>query len=337
MVMDLPAGVVRLLGVDVGAAMLPHFDYPFLSLSLRELWNRRWNISAGSILRQLVYEPICDWSVDKPVDRVMESIMEQQLTMMRDDASDGPSASAVDACDDVSAAVADGFSRSGPFAAAGLQSQPGEAGLRQRGRGGTAGSRQTAGEEPAESTSTQRKVESVPADVVKQPAPSLIAAHQQQPSAFIKTIAAVATFMMSGLQHEMIIWHCSGVAGWWGTAGHMMAFFTANGVLCVLELAMEQYLIGSSERRRKLAESSAIYRHGRRILTAFIVLGLAELFWWPPFTRTNLDGRMIREWYGWLRNVGIPLPQPPLAHVTQGASARGGITAAAARLVGKVF
>ena len=36
----------------------PHFDSPYLSTSLGDFWGRRWNLSAGNVLRFLVYEPI---------------------------------------------------------------------------------------------------------------------------------------------------------------------------------------------------------------------------------------------------------------------------------------
>ena len=36
----------------------PHFDLPFLSTSLREFWGRRWNLYAGGLLKQSVFEPV---------------------------------------------------------------------------------------------------------------------------------------------------------------------------------------------------------------------------------------------------------------------------------------
>ena len=41
-----------------GCSLAPHFDLPFLSTSLREFWGRRWNLYAGGLLKQSVFEPV---------------------------------------------------------------------------------------------------------------------------------------------------------------------------------------------------------------------------------------------------------------------------------------
>jgi len=51
-----PAGADEQLGVR----LRPHFRQPYLSVSLADFWARRWNMTASSLLREVVYEPICD-------------------------------------------------------------------------------------------------------------------------------------------------------------------------------------------------------------------------------------------------------------------------------------
>jgi hypothetical protein len=43
-----------------GVRLRPHFRQPYLSVSLADFWARRWNMTASSLLREVVYEPICD-------------------------------------------------------------------------------------------------------------------------------------------------------------------------------------------------------------------------------------------------------------------------------------
>ena len=41
----------------------PHFDMPFLSTSATNFWAKRWNLVAGTLLREVVYEPIIEGSM----------------------------------------------------------------------------------------------------------------------------------------------------------------------------------------------------------------------------------------------------------------------------------
>jgi hypothetical protein len=45
---------------EPGVRLRPHFRQPYLSVSLADFWARRWNMTASSLLREVVYEPICD-------------------------------------------------------------------------------------------------------------------------------------------------------------------------------------------------------------------------------------------------------------------------------------
>jgi hypothetical protein len=41
----------------------PHFDKPFLSTSATNFWAKRWNLVAGTLLREVIYEPIIEGSM----------------------------------------------------------------------------------------------------------------------------------------------------------------------------------------------------------------------------------------------------------------------------------
>lgn len=241
-VMDGPLGLLRL--AKVNAAVLPHFDQPFLSTSVRELWARRWNISAGSILRELVYWPVCDVLTGKPLvvqHPTAASEFQQQQHARKRDSSPQPSAQ----------------------------------GLRQR------GDRTAAGNAAVADTAA-----AAPGDTSK-------------PPQWVRLVAAVATFAMSGLQHELIMFYCS---GWRGVTGRMFAFFTIQVAAILGEMVLERMLLGPQARKRNAAllATSLPYRIARTLLMLAVVLTLAELFWWPPFLNTGLDKRLLREWSCWV-------------------------------------
>eukprot|EP00884_Botryococcus_braunii_P018070 jgi/Botrbrau1/4947/Bobra.0122s0025.1 len=43
-----------------GLRLAQHFQHPYLSTSFGELWSKRWNLVAGTTLRNLIYEPISE-------------------------------------------------------------------------------------------------------------------------------------------------------------------------------------------------------------------------------------------------------------------------------------
>ncbi|KAI3438687.1 hypothetical protein D9Q98_001107 [Chlorella vulgaris] len=55
--MDLLAACV---GAGTGLAVAPHFDNPYLSTSLADFWNCRWNLTVSNVLRSCVYDPVMD-------------------------------------------------------------------------------------------------------------------------------------------------------------------------------------------------------------------------------------------------------------------------------------
>jgi hypothetical protein len=44
----------------LGVPVSPHFDQPWLSSSVVTFWSRRWDLAAGNVLRQLIYDPIVE-------------------------------------------------------------------------------------------------------------------------------------------------------------------------------------------------------------------------------------------------------------------------------------
>lgn len=80
----------------------------------------------------------------------------------------------------------------------------------------------------------------------------------------------------------------------------MTAFFLTQGLLTsVVEPAAETLLFGPPAQRKALEARSRSYRIARRLHTVFLSFLLTEAFWWPPFTQTQLDTRLLREWVGW--------------------------------------
>jgi hypothetical protein len=43
-----------------GLLLAPHFDRPFVASSFSDLWGKRWNLVAGTTLRNLFYDPIIE-------------------------------------------------------------------------------------------------------------------------------------------------------------------------------------------------------------------------------------------------------------------------------------
>jgi hypothetical protein len=94
LMMDGPAGLVRAAG---GPELALHFDEPYLSESLSEFWSQvcacgaspfdysvysymlllappqRWNMTASSVLRESVYEPVVDVLIGAPLSRLHAS------------------------------------------------------------------------------------------------------------------------------------------------------------------------------------------------------------------------------------------------------------------------
>lgn len=56
-IMDGPGALFsHVLGIRVS----PHFNSPWLATSVRSFWNQRWDLAAGNVLRQLIYEPVIE-------------------------------------------------------------------------------------------------------------------------------------------------------------------------------------------------------------------------------------------------------------------------------------
>lgn len=62
MLMD---GLGTVLTWLLGMPIAPHFNSPFSATSLADLWGRRWNLTAGGVLRRLLYDPLVEGVVIK--------------------------------------------------------------------------------------------------------------------------------------------------------------------------------------------------------------------------------------------------------------------------------
>lgn len=47
----------------IGLRLSPHFNHPYFSASFGELWSKRWNLTAGTVLRNSIYDPIIEGKV----------------------------------------------------------------------------------------------------------------------------------------------------------------------------------------------------------------------------------------------------------------------------------
>ena len=56
-------GMIVLLTLNLKLAA--NFDKPFIAQSMQELWSRRYNQVAGEVLRDSIYDPICESSVPR--------------------------------------------------------------------------------------------------------------------------------------------------------------------------------------------------------------------------------------------------------------------------------
>jgi hypothetical protein len=123
--------------------------------------------------------------------------------------------------------------------------------------------------------------------------------------------ALLATYAVSGLQHEVIMLYCNHAV-----ACTMLAFFTLHGVMVLAEAYIERALLGADSfaRHRQLLSTSALYRWTRRALVFAAVTASAELLWWPPFLQHGLEQRLIAEWASWLR------PLQAVAAMVQGST-----------------
>jgi hypothetical protein len=115
--------------------------------------------------------------------------------------------------------------------------------------------------------------------------------------------AVLATFAVSGLEHELIMLYCNHAV-----YGNMLAFFMLHGIATVLEAGVSRASRGAakpagSRALQPSAKASARMLWLRRATVTLIVSATAELAWWPSFIRYGLDKRLISEWSGWIRNL----------------------------------
>lgn len=204
-------------GAGEGVSILPHFDVPWMSASLRELWTRRWNISAGSILRQLVYEPLVDvgskagpLALQPPLDAHRDSHDESEK--LSTTTGLGGNGAALES----PAAAAGGASASG-LGARVLHGQR-EAELRHRRPIGAATPSAAVLSIAPTPSGVHGSLSAAASAAASAGEATGIASGSSQrgtatgslrASAWLRTFASLATFAVSGLCHEMIIAYCA--------------------------------------------------------------------------------------------------------------------------------
>jgi len=254
-VMDLPLGLVKsnIFGINPNQTAyfhtVSHFDKPYLSISFREFWNYRWNLSAGTILRELIYEPIIDYYTGSGISHIYTSKNDNKH---------------------ISTTISQNNNKN---MSSKITTSPGE-------------------------ITHEASQPSIP------PRPTIPVS--------IRVLGVLATFFVSGLCHEMIMFHCSSYAG---ITGNMIAFFTLNGLMCCIEPIVETQFVylywkltgqhnplTVKDQLKQWKVHNRMYRIIRRFITLCLISILAELFWWTPFTKTQLDERMLNEWKQWQIN-----------------------------------
>ncbi|PWA54215.1 wax synthase domain-containing protein [Artemisia annua] len=98
-------------------------------------------------------------------------------------------------------------------------------------------------------------------------------------------VGILASFLVSGLMHEMLVCQMSRMAPMW----YMTLFFMVHGVSVVVEMIIKRALDG----RWRLPELV-----GTVLTMGFLTVTGVTLFI-PPFTRSHLDMKMLRE-YTWM-------------------------------------
>mmetsp|Transcript_45733 Transcript_45733/g.145719 ORF Transcript_45733/g.145719 Transcript_45733/m.145719 type:complete len:289 (+) Transcript_45733:1071-1937(+) len=94
----------------------------------------------------------------------------------------------------------------------------------------------------------------------------------------LRAAGVMASFLASGVMHELIIWHGGG-----GSSKEWLSFF----VVCGAEVVAEDAI------RRKLALT--LPRPLAVCLTLAVLLATAEVFFWPPIERLGWDTRALAE------------------------------------------
>eukprot|EP00878_Enallax_costatus_P007911 GHUV01008276.1.p1 GENE.GHUV01008276.1~~GHUV01008276.1.p1 ORF type:complete len:481 (+),score=169.26 GHUV01008276.1:824-2266(+) len=227
----------------LGMTLAPHFRNPFASSSLTDFWARRWNITQGLVLRFFVYEPIV------------------QARWVPESAMPGKAAAA--------AAAAQARTEPADSGDSSIHDSSNSMGLRNR-KGVTMDSdakRQHA-YASADVAPAGKAVTSDPSNMPVLAAPSRAYAPRWRGQ-----LAAAATFVVSGIEHEIFMAYITHTWGW-----KWFVFFSLQGLFLALE--------GSVKRR---CSKLGLRLHPRvAILAVLLALGVVgDVFFWPVLVQPS--------------------------------------------------
>ncbi|KAG2435743.1 hypothetical protein HXX76_006939 [Chlamydomonas incerta] len=213
-----------------GLALAPSWDRPWLQTSLADFWGRRWNLPAAASLKHLVFAPVVEGRlVPKPRPR---------LAAAGEDLAPAGAAAAAPGDDSSPPAVGKSPPPSSPSTASDSASRAGAplnapetaddvAAAAPPGDGG-AGKQRAGGETaPPGAPGT--------GDVAATERRGHTKSRRDGPSAAARLMALSATFAVSGLMHEVLLWVCTGDAS---QLGKQTWFFAIQAPLMLAEQAL---------------------------------------------------------------------------------------------------
>ncbi|GBF93523.1 hypothetical protein Rsub_06656 [Raphidocelis subcapitata] len=236
-------------------ALAPHFDAPLASVSLSEFWRRRWNVTQALVLRYAVYDPVVEGRL-APAANQAGAAAAGAGTGCADAGGAGgaePPDSPASSCGSAGGA-GDGACTCGASAAEGVHGR----------RGGVAA---VSGKTAARAAGTE-------------PPP---------PPGWRRDLATAATFLVSGLEHEIFHWLVLRRWGW-----RWAAFFALQAPLLMAERAA----------RRAAAAAGAAPRPAVARLAVLLALGVAaDGLFWPVLTQPLVARRLAASARGAARDA----------------------------------
>lgn len=220
----------------LGMTLAPHFRNPFASSSLTDFWARRWNITQGLILRFFVYEPVV------------------QAKWVADCALPGKAASGKAAAAAVNRA--DSSKSAENTASVEEDSSTSSSNLKCR----------TGCQQPQQASFGSKAVNSSN-DGAQRAVPVLSAPSSTFASRWRRQLAAAATFVVSGVEHEIFMAYITHTWGW-----RWFVFFSMQGLLLAAESVVKRRCKRSGLQLHPVVASLAV----------LLVLGMtADAFFWP--------------------------------------------------------
>jgi len=289
-----------------------HFDRPYLSTSLREVWSRRWNMTASQLLREVVYDPVLAALEGRSLDRAegSRSSAAGSAPAAQQKAQTASVAPAGGEPGSAAAAKAAKAARSPAVAASAAATAP----IQPKGAAPAADATAPATDKPV-------------VQAVETAAP----AAPRRPSRGHMLTAQLAAFAASGLAHEMIVAYSNRVVtGEWG------AFFLLQWVLSTGEALLDKALMRRVAAADAAAAAAAARVAGaaagkpqapraaedaltavcrlllnpwlRRLTTILLGWWSSHIVLWQPVSRYGLDRRVISNFSFGGSAVPKPLP-----------------------------